>query len=59
MCDQVCLLDLECIHDAGNIDGLVLLAVAGIRVIGHTHAAQVGDDHGMVLGQNNWPPTRT
>jgi len=27
--------------------------VASIRVIGHTHAAQVGDDHGMVFGQNN------
>ena len=53
MCDQVCLLDVECIHDAGNVDRLVLLGVAGIRVIGHTHAAQVGDDHGMVLGQNN------
>jgi len=23
MCDQVCLLDLECIHDAGNVDRLV------------------------------------
>src|SRR5882672_7290297 len=53
MCDQVCLLDLERIHDAGNVDRLILLGVAGTRVIGHTHAAQVGDDHGMVLGQNN------
>jgi hypothetical protein len=53
MRDQVCLLNLECIHDTGNVDRLVLLGVAGIRVIGHTHAAQVGDDHGMVLGQNN------
>ena len=53
MCDQVCLLDVERIHDAGNVDRLVFLGVAGIRVVGHTHAAQVGDDHGMVLGQNN------
>jgi len=30
-CDQVCLLDLECIHDAGNVDRLVFLGVAGIR----------------------------
>jgi hypothetical protein len=52
VCDQVCLLNLERIHDAGNVDRLVL-GVAGIRVIGHTHAAQVGDDHGVVLGQNN------
>ena len=29
------------------------LVAGDIRVIGHTHAAQVGDDHGMVLGQNN------
>ena len=53
MCDQICLLDLERIHDAGNVGCLVLLGVAGIRVIRHTHAAQVGDDHGMILGQNN------
>jgi hypothetical protein len=53
MCDQVCLLNPERIHDAGNVDPLVLLGVAGIRVIGHAHAAQVGDDHGVVLGQNN------
>jgi len=40
MCDQIRILDLECIHDAGNVDRLVLLGVAGIRVVGHTHAAQ-------------------
>ncbi len=51
--DDVCLLDLERIHDAGNVDRLILLGVAGIRVIGHTHAAQVGDNDGMVPGQNN------
>jgi hypothetical protein len=53
MCDQVCLLDIESVHDAGDVDCLVLLGVAGIRMVGHAHAAQVGDDHGMVLGQNN------
>src|SRR5436853_3917581 len=54
MCDQVCLLDLECVHDAGNVDCLALLGVGGIRVVEPTHTAQVGDDDGMVLGDNNY-----
>src|SRR3979409_2551035 len=33
MCDQVCLLDLECIHNAGNVDRLVLLGVAGTATL--------------------------
>ena len=49
--DEIGLLNLEGIHYTGNIDGLILFGISGIRMGRQPHAAQVGHDHGVILGQ--------
>jgi hypothetical protein len=50
--DQLGLLDLQRVHDGGDVLALVLLVVAAFRVGREAHAAQVGDDDGVILGQD-------
>ena len=50
--DEIGLGNLEMIHDTGDVDGLVLLCVAGIGMRRETHSAQVWHDDRMILDQH-------
>jgi hypothetical protein len=50
--DQLGLLDLQRVHHRGDVLALVLLVVAAFRVGREAHAAQVGHDDGVILGQD-------
>ena len=45
--DQIGLLDLQRIHHAGDVQRLILLGVAGVRMSREPHAAQIRHDHQM------------
>jgi hypothetical protein len=47
--DQIRLRDLELIEDAGDVDSLVLLAIASAGMVGQARAAQVRYDDRVVL----------
>jgi hypothetical protein len=48
---KIGLLYPEGIHNAGDINGLIFLGVAAIRVRGQPHAAQVRHDDGVIPDQ--------
>ena len=49
---------LECIHHTDDIEGLVLLRVAGIRVRRQAHAPEIRHDHRVITYQHRreWCP---
>jgi len=47
--DEIGLVDLERVHHPGDVGALRLLVVAALRLRRQAHAAQVGNDDGVIL----------
>src|SRR4029077_21248102 len=51
VCDEVGLVDLQCVEHAGNIFGLRLLVVSAWRPRGEAHSTKVRNDDGVIADQ--------
>ena len=50
--DEIGLLDFQMVHYSRDVGRLVYLCVARVGMCRETHAAQVGNDHGVILRQH-------